>query len=114
VLGFFRRHSFDVPDKQRKVLLDAAEETLHRRRGAERWGPVPPPRGLPALERRAAVFVSLHHNGRLIGCAGCRQRLLPLAETVPRTTLAAALHDPRRLWTEAIREDVETEMSFIA
>jgi AmmeMemoRadiSam system protein A len=60
--------------------------------------------GLPQVEGQAlegrlaepgAAFVSLHKGGRLRGCIGYVQALMPLYQTVCECAKNAALHDPR-------------------
>jgi len=49
----------------------------------------------PALARLAGAFVTLHHCGRLRGCIGHIEATEPLADSVARCAVSAALHDPR-------------------
>lgn len=49
----------------------------------------------PALARPAGAFVTLHHHGRLRGCIGHVEANEPLAGTVVRCAVSAALQDPR-------------------
>jgi AmmeMemoRadiSam system protein A len=56
-----------------------------------------PPEPSPALREKRGAFVTLHERstGDLRGCIGYIEPLFPLAETVTRAALAAALHDRR-------------------
>ncbi|HEV2444476.1 MAG TPA: AmmeMemoRadiSam system protein A, partial [Candidatus Sulfopaludibacter sp.] len=54
-----------------------------------------PARGSAALGARRGLFVSLHHEGELLGCVGNLAGRHPLEEDVAELTLAAALEDPR-------------------
>ncbi|MBP5638143.1 MAG: AmmeMemoRadiSam system protein B [Victivallales bacterium] len=47
------------------------------------------------LQQPAAVFVTLHKNGRLRGCIGTTQASMPLERAVVEYALAAAFQDPR-------------------
>jgi uncharacterized protein len=46
-------------------------------------------------DRRAAVFVSIHHRGELRGCIGRLEADLPLPRSVARCAIAACSEDPR-------------------
>jgi AmmeMemoRadiSam system protein A len=66
------------------------------------------------LARRAGAFVTLHRLGRLRGCIGHIEATEPLAETVIRCAVSAALHDPR--FDPTSREeipDLEIEISIL-
>jgi len=49
----------------------------------------------PTLTRLAGAFVTLHRGGQLRGCIGHIEASEPLADTVARCAVSAALHDPR-------------------
>ena len=51
--------------------------------------------GSAALSVPRGAFVSLHHNGELLGCVGNCGGHMPLREEIGDLTLAAALDDPR-------------------
>src|SRR3989304_6034275 len=58
----------------------------------------PPPElsfALPLLAVPSGAFVSLHQRGRLRGCIGQIDASQPLALTVARCAVAAAMEDPR-------------------
>jgi AmmeMemoRadiSam system protein A len=46
-------------------------------------------------QRRAAVFVTIHHRGELRGCIGHLEVDLPLPRSVARCAVAACSEDPR-------------------
>jgi AmmeMemoRadiSam system protein A len=48
-----------------------------------------------ALAGPAGAFVTLHRNGQLRGCVGQVESPGPLADTVARAAISAALHDSR-------------------
>ena len=60
----------------------------------------------PALGERRGAFVTLYRSGRLRGCVGQVESPGPLAETVVRSTINAALHDPR--FSPVTAEEVAT------
>jgi hypothetical protein len=94
-LGYFPYSAFLLGPEDQAALLESARRTLaHYQRTGERR-PILPEGGTPALQRRAAAFVTLHKDGQLRGCVGRRAALEPLARTVPEMTLAAALDDTR-------------------
>jgi AmmeMemoRadiSam system protein A len=47
------------------------------------------------LTETAGAFVTLHRDGQLRGCVGQVESPDPLAETIVRAAINAALHDPR-------------------
>ena len=82
-----------LPSTERRELLTLArraiEAAVHRR---------PPPElsfASPPLAAPCGAFVSLHQRGRLRGCIGHIDASQPLAVTVARCAVAAALEDPR-------------------
>jgi AmmeMemoRadiSam system protein A len=48
-----------------------------------------------SLSTNGGAFVTLHREGRLRGCVGQVESPDPLSETVARSAIGAALHDPR-------------------
>ena len=111
-LGYFRRGSFELSEPERCELLRSAWATLSRWRETGRREIVAP-RSLPALARRAPVFVTIRGAEALIGCIGRVFECPPLAETAPLMTLAAALDDQRRPAGTGIPEDVAIEISVL-
>jgi len=113
-LGYFPWESFllDVEDQQ--LLLESARRTLSHYQATGLAEPLPPPRITPALKRPAAVFVTLQRHGQLRGCIGRTEPDTPLAEVVPRMTLAAALEDPRFSPVERDERDLEIEISVLS
>ncbi len=112
-VGYFRASSFELSEPQREALLASAYETLRRLRETGQSEPAIPPEHDPALDRRAAAFVSLHHDHELLGCIGRISADVPLYEAVPRLALSAALHDPRFRRTGPLPEDVNVEVSLL-
>lgn len=51
----------------------------------------------PPLQISRGAFVTLHLQGKLRGCVGQTEGSGPLADTVARSAINAALHDPRFL-----------------
>jgi AmmeMemoRadiSam system protein A len=49
----------------------------------------------PSLQISRGAFVTLHLQGKLRGCVGQIEGSGPLADTVARSAINAALHDPR-------------------
>lgn len=112
-LGYFRAESFCLEVEDREVLLTSARETLRRLRETGKRQPVSPVSNSPALKRKQAVFVSLHHRGELYGCIGSKEGDLPLAESTSYLALASALDDPRFWPRTALPEDLEIEISVL-
>lgn len=80
-------------DDQR-VLLELARAAIEAHLAAR---PAPGHAPSPALQQRCGAFVTLrrHDDGGLRGCVGYVEPILPLAETVARAAVAAAVHDGR-------------------
>jgi AmmeMemoRadiSam system protein A len=82
-----------LSEEDRHSLLSLARRAIVEAVVHSRVLEVPPPTG--ALGRPAGAFVTLHHLGRLRGCIGRVEAVEPLAHTVIRCAIGAALHDPR-------------------
>ena len=93
-LAYHDRRAFLLDAADCLALLDSAQETLRRLRETGKRQPAPA-QGSAALAARRGLFVSLHHDGELLGCVGNLAGRRPLAEDVADLTLAAALEDPR-------------------
>lgn len=111
-LGFYPRSAFDLDAADRSALLDAAAETLEilRRTGERR--PMAAA-GSAALSVPRGAFVSLHHNGELLGCVGNCAGHMPLREEIGGLTLAAALDDPRFRPAAGERGAIDIEISVL-
>ena len=62
-----------------------------------------------ALMDSGGAFVTLHRNGQLRGCVGQVESTTPLADTVARAAINAALHDPR---FAAVKADEVTSLEI--
>jgi AmmeMemoRadiSam system protein A len=78
----------------RGKLLGIARQAIDARLRGERFAPVA---GDPRLLEARGAFVTLSRRGtgELRGCVGYVEPLFPLAETVARAAVAAALEDDR-------------------
>ncbi|MDP6370955.1 MAG: AmmeMemoRadiSam system protein A [Vicinamibacterales bacterium] len=76
---------------QRAALLEIARASIVARVNGR---PYAPPR-IPALDRRAGAFVTVHRDGTLRGCIGSFGDAEPLIDVVARCAAAAAVNDPR-------------------
>jgi len=112
-LGYFRPDSFLLDHEAQAALTASARATLDHFRSTGKRKPIPPGSSHPDLQRRAALFVSLHYQGDLFGCIGTRSAKLPVAEAVPDLTLSAALDDPRFWQGRAIPEGLDIEISVL-
>jgi AmmeMemoRadiSam system protein A len=92
-------------DADRARLLQIARQTLLAHLTGTPAPKLPSGNG-EALERRAAVFVSLHHGRDLRGCIGHLEADRPLAEVVAECARAAGTEDPRFAPIEA--DDIAT------
>jgi AmmeMemoRadiSam system protein A/AmmeMemoRadiSam system protein B len=112
-LGYFPPKSFTLDETDRAALVEAAEASLQRLRETGERSPAPARGGSAALESRRGAFVSLHQNGRLLGCLGNITSREPLAEAVPELAMAAALDDPRFRPGAALKGEVDLEVSVL-
>jgi len=113
VLGYFPARSFGVDAAGQELLLESAQETLRYLRATGEHRPIPPREMTPPLSRKAGVFVSLHQEGRLLGCVGNRTSFESLAENVPEMTLRAALDDPRFPTVLGVEGGIDVEISIL-
>ncbi len=99
-----------LTDSERRELVRIARDSI---RAAVQGRAVPTnSTNTPTLNQPAAVFVSLHHNGRLRGCIGSMTAAHPLWEAVARMAVSAARDDPRfRPLTEDELGGMEIEIS---
>lgn len=101
-----------LTEADRHYLLGLARQTIEQYLTT---GTLPLPRtGTAGLRRKAGAFVTLNERGRLRGCIGHMAEDTPLALTVARMALEAALHDTR---FEPVRvgelPDIEVEISVL-
>ncbi len=82
-----------LPEAERRALLELARRALTETVLHGNVVDVPSPAGL--LAQPAGVFVTLHHAGRLRGCLGQVEPLLPVAEAVAQMAIAVSRADPR-------------------
>jgi len=69
----------------------------------------------PALREPAGAFVTLHRDGQLRGCVGQVESPDPLADTIARAAINAALHDSRFPAVEADEiRGLEIEISVLS
>ena len=114
-LGYFPHTSFELDEPARNAVLALARRTLaeYQRTGGQDV-PESPPSGLPALERHAPLFVTLHQRGILRGCLGKNTPGEPLEKSVPELTMAAALEDPRFDPVAPSEEGLDVEVSILS
>jgi hypothetical protein len=113
-LGYFPYRALDLGPEDRGLLLASARATLaHYLETGERL-PIRPEGSSPALDRRAAAFVTLTSQGDLRGCVGRKVSEEPLSALVPGLTLAAALEDTRFTPVRAGETDLELEISVLS
>ena len=82
-----------LPEAERRALLELARRALTEAVLHGNVMEVPSSMGL--LAHPAGVFVTLHNAGRLRGCLGQVEALLPLAEAVAQMAIAVSRADPR-------------------
>jgi AmmeMemoRadiSam system protein A len=96
-----------------RALLDLARRAISSAIIEKRIPDFPPYSA--ALTEPAGAFVTLHRGGQLRGCVGQVESPDPLAETVARAAINAALHDSRfpAVEAEEIRS-LEIEISVLS
>ena len=87
------QEEFSVSEENQKRLLEIVRNVLRAVVRGEDYRPEPPED--PALQEKAAVFVTLHEQGRLRGCIGTLAARHPLYLTVAEFAYAASFEDPR-------------------
>jgi len=88
-----KEKEFSVSPQNQELLLETVRETL--REGVEGRRYEPPRPEDPALLEPAALFVTLHSQGRLRGCIGTLEARLPLYLAAAEFARAAGFDDPR-------------------
>ena len=112
-LGYFPYRALELGPEDQRLLIASARATLAHFLATGERRPIPPQGGSPALERRAAAFVTLMSQGNLRGCVGRRVSTEPLATLVPSLTLTAALEDTRFAPVRQGEPDLELEVSVL-
>lgn len=79
----------------RRVLLALARQSIAHGLSHARALRVDPADYSPALQAKRATFVTLHEQGRLRGCIGHLEAVLPLVQDVAENAYSAAFRDPR-------------------
>src|SRR5258708_20898558 len=106
------RKMFRLSNDDRRALLDLARKAISTAVIEKQILDIPPYSA--TLARPAGAFVTLHRNGQLRGCVGQVESSGPLAETVARAAISAALHDSRFPEVQADElERLEIEISVI-
>jgi len=88
-----KQEEFTVSPQNQAFLLETVRETLREGVEGRRYRPSRPQDA--ALLAPAAVFVTLHANGRLRGCIGTLAAHQPLYQAVAEYAYAAGFGDPR-------------------
>ncbi len=96
-----------------RALLDLARQAISSAVIEKRILDLPP---FPAaLKEPTGAFVTLHRDGQLRGCVGQVESPDPLADTVARSAINAALHDSRFPVVEADEiRSLEIEISVLS
>lgn len=112
-LGYYGHSSFELDAADGQVLLAAAAETLEQLRRSGKRRPVMPRGGSMTLTARRGVFVTLRHEGELLGCVGNVTGKNSLGRDVPELTLAAATEDPRFRPAAETAGAIDIELSIL-
>jgi AmmeMemoRadiSam system protein A len=105
---------FALTDAEQRTLVDAARTAVRKGLdGDMRW--MPDHSGLPPhLSAPGATFVTLRHDGDLLGCIGTLQPARPLVDDVVANARSAAFADPRLpAVTEAEYPDMTVKISVL-
>ncbi|NLF17845.1 MAG: AmmeMemoRadiSam system protein B [Lentisphaerae bacterium] len=87
--------AFTVAPEVRRALLALARRRITAAVRRESWEAPPPAELAEAVGQPAAVFVTLHRQGRLRGCIGMTEARLPLWQAVQDMAFSAAFKDWR-------------------
>lgn len=87
------QHCDALSKVDRRTLLSRARQAIFETICWRRFPDLPPPAG--RLAEAAGAFVTLTCNGKLRGCVGRTEQILPLAETILQCAITAATQDPR-------------------
>ena len=82
-----------LPRDDQRALLELARRAIVQALSGNQFPEVPPLSG--NLARKAGAFVTLYRGSHLRGCIGRIEPAEPLAWTIARCAVDAALHDPR-------------------
>jgi AmmeMemoRadiSam system protein B/AmmeMemoRadiSam system protein A len=111
--GYYPPAAYRIDSADSQALLASAADTLRLLRETGGRVPVPVVRPQTALQMRRGAFVTLRHDGELLGCVGNVNGHRPLAEEVAELTLAAALDDPRFRPATDAEGEIEIEISIL-
>jgi AmmeMemoRadiSam system protein A len=107
------RKMFRLSSDDCRALLDLARKAISTAVIEKRILDIPP--YSTALAHPAGAFVTLHRDGKLRGCVGQIESHGPLADTVARAAISAALHDSRFPEVQADElERLEIEISVLS
>jgi AmmeMemoRadiSam system protein A len=112
-LGYYRRGSFEVDERDQAALLESASRTLEHLRATGDRRPAPAQGGSEALGCRRGMFVSLHRGDELLGCVGNGSGRGTVREDTAELTLAAALEDTRFRPAAGVRGPIDIEISLL-
>ncbi len=90
-----RDRNTSLNDRQRRLLLEVARESIAHGLRTGRPLRVNPTDHDPALQAKRAAFVTLNERGRLRGCIGHLEAIQPLVADVAENAFSAAFRDPR-------------------
>ena len=104
--------AFHLSDEERQELLTLAYSTVRTYVRENKVSQYIPESG--ALLQNHGAFVTLNKNGRLRGCIGFIEPLLPLYQAVMQASIYAACRDSRfRPVTEEELDEIEVEISVL-
>ena len=108
-----KEKEFSVSPRNQEILLETVRQTLCAGVEGRRYEP-PRPED-PALLAPAALFVTLHAQGRLRGCIGTLEARLPLYLAAAEFARAAGFDDPRfRPLDESELAGLDIEISVLS
>jgi AmmeMemoRadiSam system protein A len=107
------RKMFRLSNDDCRALLDLARKAISTAVIEKQILDIPPYSA--ALAHPEGAFVTLRRNGKLRGCVGQVESPGPLADTVARAAISAALHDSRFPEVQADElEKLEIEISVLS
>ena len=105
--------AFAISEQSQKLLLSLARDVIQEKCNGGHYKAKRP--DVPELGDPAAVFVTLHKQGRLRGCIGTIQARSPLYDAVVEYAELAAFDDPRfQPVTSDELKDIKIEISVLS
>ncbi len=99
-------------EEEKKYLLSVARKSIEEHLSGRKYEPPEPPTS--KLKEKRACFVTLKRYGKLRGCIGLIEPVMPLYKAVSEMAISAAFKDPRFFpLTKEEMEGLKIEISIL-